>query len=99
MTGVQTCALPILLELRDGDTSLAFPSNWHEGLRAVTGNGQQSLMRAGAFQRQMMVTEPGCYTIRAPKVPGYLEPPPQTIEVFAGRYTEHKVELEREHSR
>ena len=32
-----------------------------------------------------------------PKISGYRKPPLQRIEVFAGRETEHTIELEREH--
>jgi hypothetical protein len=47
-------------------------------------------------QRKVMVSEPGTYSIEMPKIAGYVQPPVQTIEVFAGRYTEHVVQLERE---
>ena len=44
----------------------------------------------------LMKCEPGAYSIVIPKLPSYRPIPPQTVEVSAGRFTEHVVQLERE---
>jgi hypothetical protein len=90
-------ACGVVLKLRDRDTYVAFPEGWHGGLRALAGDGQASLTHYGSLERKMMVTEPGTYLIDPPKLSGYRQPPTATIEVFARQYTEHIVELEREH--
>ncbi len=43
-----------------------------------------------------MLSEPGLYQLQLPKLPGYRQPPVQSIEVRAGQFTEHVVQLERE---
>jgi len=87
----------VLLSFVDDETAVAIPEDWHGTLRAVEGAGVESLTRLGQFERTIMVTEPGVYSIRPPKLAGYLQPPEQRIEIFAGEYTKHVVKLEREH--
>ncbi len=44
-----------------------------------------------------MASEPGLDQLELPKLPGYRQPPVQSSEVRAGQFTEHVVQLEREH--
>jgi hypothetical protein len=90
----RACGISLLM--KDGDTPIAFPPDWEGAVKALSGKGRQSLRQHGAFEYKLMVTEPGTYSIAMPKVAGYLQPPAQKIEVFAGQFIEHVVELERE---
>ncbi|HTF89505.1 MAG TPA: hypothetical protein VK843_13920 [Planctomycetota bacterium] len=90
-------ACGVILKLKDGDTLVAFPKNWYTELATVSGKGKQSMFQPGEFGQKLMVTEPGTYSVEIPKVSGYRAVPVQTIEVIAGHYTEHFVQLEREH--
>lgn len=84
------------LKLRDEEAFVAFPQDWYGSLEAVTGAGVQTLSQVGSLERKFMVSEPGRYRIELPKLSGYAQPPAPTIEVLAGRFTEHIVALERE---
>ena len=49
------------------------------------------------FEQKLMVTQPGTYSIEIPKLSSYRAIPKQTIDVFVGKFSEHVVQLEREH--
>lgn len=87
----------ILITLRSGDTPLPIPATWSAEPRALTGTGETSSTSFGTTSRRFVVTEPGTYELEPPEIPGYRKPPRQRIEVFAGRATEHVIELEPEH--
>jgi hypothetical protein len=89
-------ACSILLTLRAGESTIPVPPEWDGFPRAITGSGETSLTSFGT-SRRFVVTEPGAYELDPPKVSGYRKPPLQRIEVFAGRETEHVIELELEH--
>ena len=88
-------ACGIELVVKCGDESVAIPGNWRCEPHALTGSGRYSMSTMNGTQRKVMVSEPGTYSIEMPKIVGYVQSPVQTIEVFAGRYTEHVVQLER----
>jgi hypothetical protein len=61
----------------------------------VSGNGHATLQQHGDYERKFMVSEPGSYTLSMPIFSGFEPVPPQTIDVAAGQFTEHVIELTR----
>lgn len=90
-------ACGVLLSFVDDETPVSIPEDWYGNLTRIDGEGRQSLTHSGRFERKMMVTEPGLYSLEPPKFAGYLQPPEQRIEIVAGQFTKHAVKLEREH--
>ncbi|MCE9595307.1 MAG: hypothetical protein K8S98_14055, partial [Planctomycetes bacterium] len=89
-------ACGIRLSLRDGDTQVTLPDSWWEHPEPESGTiGKGSMMMRDRGGLRAMVTAPGTYTIQPPKLDGYVQPPLQRIEVRAGEFTEHVVQLER----
>ena len=86
----------LVLRLVDGETPIAFPTDWYGTLEALEGSGHRTLVSTGPFERKLMVSEPGTYLVELPAIPGYATPPVQRIEITAGEFTERVVALERQ---
>ena len=65
----------LVLRLVDGETPIAFPTDWYGALEAVEGSGHRTLVSTGPFERKLMVSEPGTYLVDLPEIPGYATPP------------------------
>lgn len=89
-------ACGVVLALRDGETPIPHPDTWYGDFRAVSGDGQLSLLQSSPFERKCMVTTPGVYEFDVPPISGYKPTPAQRVEVRAGEFTRHVVQLERE---
>lgn len=87
----------IVLRLEDQGTAIALPEGWVGAPSAINGPGNVQLSQSTPLSPRWMLSEPGLYQLELPKLPGYRQPPVQTIEVLAGQFTEHVVQLEREH--
>jgi hypothetical protein len=85
------------IKLLDGETPVAFPKDWYLKLECVSGSGRTTLQQLGDYERKLMVTEPGTYTLEVPSFSGYEPVPTQTIDIAAGHFTEHVVQLVRKH--
>lgn len=88
----------LVVRLRDGDAAVPFPDDWHGELEAAPGtSGRTGMTTYTEAERRYQVTEPGAYTLKLPRIPGYREPDLLTIVVRAHEFTEQVVQLEREH--
>lgn len=96
LTVKQACGL--VVRLRDGDTPVPFPGDWYGGPEPAPGtSGRMGMSTYTDAERRYQVTEPGSYTLKLPRIPGYREPELLTIVVRAKEFTEQVVQLEREH--
>jgi len=83
------------LTLLDGTTPVSFPRTWGPQPKHQGGNGFRSFIEREPFRLTVMTTQPGTYTLELPAISGYEPIPTQTIEITAGHYTEHVVQLVR----
>lgn len=90
-------ACGVVIRLLDGALPVAFPEEegtvvWNQG--GASGHGIP-IGRIGAFEQRFMMATPGTYSFRVPEVPGFEPVPRQQVEILAGMFIEHAVQLVR----
>jgi hypothetical protein len=85
-----------VLRLREDETPVAVPEDWHVNVQPVSGRGRLVRERPEPPGWRCVVSEAGAYTVELLPLDGYLPIPQQTVTVMAGEFVEHVVELVRE---
>jgi hypothetical protein len=89
-------ACGVLVELRDGDAPIAIPDSLYIDVEPAAGGFARTFSTRTPVQVKVTFPEPGSYRVTVPKLSGYVEPPPRTVEIPAGTYVELAIALERE---
>jgi hypothetical protein len=88
----------ITLTMRDGPSPMSWEdqSRWDVRVRAIDGSKVRSTTGySDRFEYRIRVSRPGLYEVTIPALPGFEEIEPFTIDVPAGEFVRHEIQLTR----
>ncbi|TAJ25423.1 MAG: hypothetical protein EPO68_00070 [Planctomycetota bacterium] len=89
-------ACGVVLSMQSGGADMPFPNRWHGWLDQPPDVGRVVAVRSDRFRFHITVDAPGRYAFEYPQLAGFRTVPTQHVDIPAGRFVEHVVQLERE---